>query len=449
MKTDRVESLYGDIALRARYGTRTNIFRAGHQPIFQFGAVTGSGTGAAEYILKGVFGGFTTVLEFTTWRAADRLFARYEGRDLRRYRLNMTEEQLVHAMQRIREAEDRFGTTTTSSSGTAPRTWSSCFAPPSTFRWANSRRLSSCRPTCSTRWLTPATEIAGRSRPGLHELAEQRDARARRGDSRRRLADALAHLLERAAKKDIDIVALQADLEQTDPRRRREAYDTLASWLPRLEGHAVASEHRLRNKLVDYLYLSTIIERYFVEQERFARWKTTSQTGRTKLELTARQQLAKRRELYKIQSLNERIRARNEITQRRFEALMADADVSQNLATTEAEIRERRARSSYSASLKALAEAISLMGDEWSGTRFVAKRQEVKVQELEAFNHKAIGPSGNWTMGQSVGLRVGDPFEASTGLVPELQLSIAFIHKELGEARLRGYGRTSSRGCST
>jgi len=103
--SENPESLFGHLLIRIAYGPGADIFREGFEPTYQFGAVTGSQVSPVGYFFQGLFGGFPSVLEFNTSRASDRIYLRYDRRNLRKFRLQMTRDQRLHTMQRIWEAE--------------------------------------------------------------------------------------------------------------------------------------------------------------------------------------------------------------------------------------------------------------------------------------------------------------------------------------------------------
>lgn len=100
---DRPESIYGHLFMRLEYKGKSN----GFEPVFQFGAVTSTDVSALDYFFKGLFGGFTSVLDISSYGATQRRILQREQRNMKRFSLNLSPSQRVLVLERIWEMERR------------------------------------------------------------------------------------------------------------------------------------------------------------------------------------------------------------------------------------------------------------------------------------------------------------------------------------------------------
>ncbi len=444
--SDQPESLFGHLLVHARYTNEASVFRAGAQPVFQFGAITDTGVGPLGYVFGGMFGGFSSVLEFNTLRAIRRLYLRYEERELRRYRLRLTREEQLRVMQRIWEAERHV-------------------------RY----RYHFFRHNCASfllDLLRPVLEGELGRQPGpivlpahvLDALAATDNAegrpvlesgyggwssstgRARRAvERRRRRLEQLRALARVGAAAGARLEQLHADLESPDASRRRRTYRQLGEWVEEFVARGDEArevrEPEVMRLLVDYLYLGTVVERYAVERARFERLEAALEVIGVSERTTAEEKLEMRREIYGIDSLEERLAAWND---RMKSQLLRLADREQTVDAPEVRRlrrRERRLHETYLASLDALSQAVSAGDGEWSGTQYARRRREARDERLRERQRGAIASSGaaRASIGSAVAVSRGSGRGGGwRGGGGYLDVSVAFLDSALGEMRSRG-----------
>lgn len=453
-RSDTAESIYGHIILNARYGSGAQYFRAGDQPIFQFGAVTASKVNTAEYIFSGLFGGFSSVLEYNTWRVADRLFARYEGRNLRRYSLNLTPPQLLHVMQRIWETQRHIRYTYYFLDENCASLLVNLLAPALDVPIASVPSFI-VMPTdvLDTLARTPN----GQGEPLLnssHARWASSEARALDAVERRRqILDSLADHARSTDPKESDVPSkmllkmrqIHPHLEEKSPQKRHQAYLLLAAQLSQyIAQHPPAdtpseAAKAWHQRLIKYFYLSTVVERYFVEHARFMRRESMLAADDSAPDYSAEDELDEFRRIYQIPTLKERLIARNQFSKKKARLL---APPTAELSTPRANqmwAEERRVQATYQASLDGLSAAVDALGSQWSGTDFIEEMKVTKTRAETRFNARSIGPSGRFALGPRVALRAPNPLDDIGAPRTRVGLSAAFIRDELGEARLRGY----------
>lgn len=136
--SDRPESLYGHLLMQVRYRSGEAIRSQGFEPVYQYGAITDTDVDKVDYFVKGLFGGFMSVIQPNSFRGVDRLFLQYEQRTLRHYALNLSPQQRLQVMQRLWRRSGTSPIRTTSCRTTARRCCWICWSPRST--WSSRRR---------------------------------------------------------------------------------------------------------------------------------------------------------------------------------------------------------------------------------------------------------------------------------------------------------------------
>lgn len=428
------ESLFGHLFIHIEYGPGADVFREGLQPVFQFGAVTGREVTSAGYFLKGLFGGFPSVLEFNTLRATQRIYLRYERRTLRKFRLHLSSDQQLRSMQRIWEAERHIRYPYYFFHRNCASFIVDLFAPVLSTELDGLPRLAvmptdviDAFATTRNRAVEDSAFLGERYRKYFDSQARA----ARAIHNRRELVEPLTAEVG-ASSNTLDVASLQEALESMEPSERREAYRTVESYLSEDVESAVAQV------LVDYLYYSSVVERYFVERARYARLEKIAAETSEELQFTVSDRLELRRDIYRIDELRERLRVWSERMQKRI-APLAEAIES---APVEGG-RLRSLRQTYMSSLDALSIAISQSDEESVGEEFRNERRR-RTQAFEyTLQKKAIGPSGAWRgamgmFGARGELPAGPPraVESRAGF----ELHAAFLRDEFGDVRIRGFG---------
>lgn len=446
-RADAVESIYGHIIIRATYGNGAPYFRAGEQPVFQFGAVTPSHVSSAEYIFKGLFGGFSSVLEYNSWRVADRLFARYEGRTLQRYPMNLSAEQIQQVMQRIWESQRQVHYIYYFFHQNCASLLVDLLEPALDLPFASLPSFI-VMPTDVLDTLANTPNGQGKALiDSNHSLWPSSEARALDAIQRRRqIVDTLAK--SGVATSDntawarliADLQRLHPQVEDKDPTRRREAYAGLVAQAERaLNPDARAEQIDAHHQLIRYFHLSTIVERYFVETARFLRRESMLVAGEPRPEIGARQALEDIQSIYELPTLEARMLARNEASLKQIRLL---APPTREVSTPRANrswSAEQQAQATYDITLKGLSNAITAADGTWNGTQYIEGIEAEKRRDEDAFNRKSIGPSGRFLLGPRLALQSAEPFSGLGAAHTRVGLSAAFIRDELGEARLRGY----------
>lgn len=103
----RPQSLFGHVSLRLVRKPSERVQGPGAQTIVELAALTGPAEGGAEYLLKGLSGGFKAVFSTTSLSALLKQNLEIEQRSIHRYRLELTRNESLRVLQRIWELERR------------------------------------------------------------------------------------------------------------------------------------------------------------------------------------------------------------------------------------------------------------------------------------------------------------------------------------------------------
>src|SRR5690554_1969780 len=417
-RADAIESIYGHIIIRATYGSGAPYFRAGEQPVFQFGAVTPSTVSSAEYIFKGLFGGFSSVLEYNSWRVADRLFARYEGRSLQRYPMNLSPEQIQQVLQRIWESQRQIHYIYYFFHQNCASLLVDLLEPALDLPFASVPSFI-VMPTDVLDTLANTPNGRGKALiDSNHSLWPSSEARALDAIKRRRqIVDALAESGGQTpenpawAQLIADMQRLHSQVEDKDPTRRQEAYAQVVAQAERvLKEDASSAQSSAQHQLIRYFHLSTIVERYFVETARFLRRESMLVAGEPRAPVTAREALEDIQDIYELPTIEERMLARNEASLKQIRLLAPPTDEVSTPRANQSWSAEKQAQATYDITLKGLSEAIAATDGAWNGTQYMEELEAEKRCDEDTFNRKSIGSSGRFLLGPSVALQSAEPF---------------------------------------
>lgn len=448
--SDRPESLYGHLLLQVRYKSGEAVRSRGFEPVYQYGAVTDTDVSKFDYFTKGLFGGFYSVIQPNTFRGIDRLFLQYEQRALRRYKLNLTPQKLTQVMERLWESERHITYSYYFLSDNCASMLIDLLAPsvdtplPDPIRFA-------MMPTEVLDVLASARTPQG---PLLVKRAETHfSSREVAMDAVPRRRAALARLIETlklgGTEQAKTLQALDAALDERDPKVRRDAYKqmmaalkaTLASakitppadskQLKVIEGGAA---NPLRHA-VDYLYFSTRIERYFMDVAFYQKRMLFVQAHKQPFRMTAEAQLAMRRELFMEEDIMKRQEAILQWARLGDERLR---EAERRKFTPEEQAKLARldmTRDAYLASLDTLATIIEAFIPNLDGVRYIDDKLKTFEREQARRDDMSMGPPGKGRY--MVGAGWGST--STGGQSAWLDLNVAMIDERLGEQRRRGF----------
>jgi hypothetical protein len=443
--SDRPESLYGHLLMQVRYRSGEAVRSQGFEPVYQYGAITDTDVNKIDYFVKGLMGGFMSVIQPNSFRGVDRLFLQYEQRTLRHYALNLSPQQRLQVMQRIWEAERHITYPYYFMSDNCASMLLDLLEPaldvelPSPIRFA-------LMPTEILDIL--ASVPNGERGPLLVKRPETHfSSREVALDAVPARRDALATLIQRAqgiSNKDRDALrALDARLDLRDAKARQDAYIALRALLAQVlaahDKQPSASTSATR-AAIDYLYYSSRVERYFMDVAFFRKRIIQIGAQRQQLRLSAEEQLQLRRELFREEDLESRQEAILAWA-RMGDERMRDGEMRPFTEAEKAELAALdRTRDAYLESLESLATIIERFDPELDGVGYIDDKLAVFEREQSRRDALAMGPAGKGRY--LVGVTGGgtgtiDRPGAANALWAEISASM--IWERLGEQRRRGF----------
>lgn len=442
--SDRPESLYGHLLLAVRYKSGSSVRSQGFQPVYQYGAITATNVNKIEYFTKGLFGGFKSVIQPNTFRGVDRLFLQYEQRTLRRYGFNVSADELRRMMERIWEAERHITYAYYFFSENCASMLIDLLAPAIDSTLADPTNFG----LMPTEVLDVFASVQTERGPLLVKRTEthfsSREVAASAVLKRRVKLKALAKRLKQPSKQTKALLALDATLDKRDPTIRKKGYEAMQSALVQgLTAYYTSNpkapktgKGSLTRDVIDYLYYCTRIERYFMDLAFYAKRMLYVGAHKEPLNLTAKQQLQMRRDLFKEENI-----------MLRQEAMLAWA------AMTDERVREaprraftkkeekrlegiERTRAAYLQSLDALATVIETFEPEMDGVSYIDDKLAVFEAQQRRRDDLATGPpgKGRYVVGGSIAQT-----ELNVAPTGWLDLSVSTVYEQLGEQRRRGF----------
>lgn len=425
--TSRPQSLYGHLLLHVKYRGGGLVRGMGFEPVYQFGALTDSNVDPIDYLIKGVVGGFPTVLELNSFRGVDRLFLQYEKRNLRRFTLQLNAEQSHRLLERLWESERRtlypyrFLNANCASflvdlmepalGLDLPERDGAIIMPTDVLDLLASvdngdeGRLLIKRPDTLRSGREVAQEAARKRRALLLSLADAIDA-----DRRTR-----AHFDD-----------LLEALEDPEPATRERAYANAEALFTTL-----ATEHPEQAQLlVDTLYNSVLVERFFMDNAHYARRALLFAAQGPRPQLSAQELIARRRELYRDEDLVARAEAQAHW------AAHTTIDIDPSTVSWSPDEQavldhEAQTRASYLRALQAQSRLIEAHLPDWDGVAYLGARAQRYLERMQALDARSKAPSGRHRLTLGGG--------ATDALRTHLELSYSPIEDRLGEVRQRGY----------
>lgn len=426
---DDPESLFGHLLLHVRYREDEQLGSRGFEPVYQFGAVTDEDIDPFEYLTRGFLGGFPSILEMNTFRGIDRLFLQYQQRDLRRYRLRLDDRESRQLLERIWEAERRvrypylFMTDNCASFlleliGPAldveiperPRT---VVMPTDVLDILADIEIPEGGPLLEKK---PATFRSNR------QLAEESLLQ------RRALVRRIAGQLDEHPEQRAELQELNEAFEDPDPVVRREGYRRADVFF-----ESVLEVHPdLARSVVDLLYHSVRIERYFTEMSHFVRQSIYARTRRDAGPESVDEILDRRREIFRTEDMSARLEAFRELTTG-LEAPLAEGP-GRELTDRERRVVEHddRIQKTYLVALEVQSSIIDRHIPDWSGVEYLDEHSEEYRRERRRVDDLSTGASGRHRL--AVGGRWLAPGPAGA-----VDLSYSLVRDRLGEIRRRGY----------
>lgn len=440
--SNQPESLYGHLLLHVRYKSDGRVHSTGFEPVYQFGAVTDTDVSSIVYFTRGLLGGFPSILEFNTFRGIDRIFLQYQQRSLQRYTLQLSEDEKRQFLERIWEGERRIRYPYVFLPNNCASFLVDLLSPivdPTLFEGQGRIVM----PTDVLDTLARAKNSAGEpllvKRPDA--LRSNREIAEEAILERRSLVRNLQSKVIAGAQKEsaldlqLKLSGLLASFEDPSPARRAEAFEETEALFEELLSH----RPELAGIAIDILYTGVLIERYFMELAHFARRQVYLRTGSPPEHQTAAEILRERRELYRHEDLEERVRVINERAST-IEGLVQPQSTREFTPQEQAILdREALTRATYMKALQAQSNMVASHKPGWNGVAYLEGRSLRYLEEMQRIDDLSIGPSGRNR------LTLGGGFDASMGL-PTLEVSFSAIEDRLGEIRRQGYpGNLESR----
>lgn len=424
---DQPESLFGHLLFHVRYGDDERVHGRGFEPVYQFGAVTDEDVDPIEYFTRGFLGGFPSVLELNTFRGIDRLFLQHQQRDLRRYRLRLSDEQARHVLQRVWETERRIRYPYLFLSDNCASFIIDLIAPALDLPIPE-RQGAIVMPTDV---LDALGELSNPSIGG--PLLEKRAASFR---SNRRIAEEASHQRQRLLEQFDDAFSPQLSaslhravdgLNERSPARRHDGYEELSD----VVDTALSTHPELSQQLVDFLYYSVQIERYFMERAHYARRAVYARAHEGPEPLTIDEILQRRREIYRTEDLEARLEL---LQQRAMEAEAPHIEGPQR-EFTDAEQAvidyEETTRDTYLVALQLQSATIDRHDSNWSGVDYLDDKSATYRSDQKRIDSLSKIASGRNHV--AVGAAIGPDRRVG------LDLSYSMMTDRLGEIRRRGY----------
>ncbi len=103
----RPQSLFGHLMLRPVHAAGPHGTGPGYEPVVEVAALTGTGVPPLGYLWRGLTGGFLNIFGSSTLATVIREHVEHDQRTLRRFRLQLSEEERVRVMERTWELERR------------------------------------------------------------------------------------------------------------------------------------------------------------------------------------------------------------------------------------------------------------------------------------------------------------------------------------------------------
>ncbi|RAL21229.1 hypothetical protein DL240_13945 [Lujinxingia litoralis] len=425
--TSRPQSLYGHLLLHVKYKGGGLVRSEGFEPVYQFGAVTDANVDPVDYLVRGLLGGFPTVLELNSFRGVDRLILQYEQRNLRRYSLQLSPEQSRRLLERIWETERRVRYPYRFLSDNCASFLIDLMEPALEVDLPRERSGIVMPTDVLDTLATIENGAQGRlliKRPDT--LRSGREVAREAAQTRRALMMSLADAIDadRTQREDFDIL-LDA-LEAPEPEVRAGAYTRLEALFD-----ALAQRHPDRvQMLLDTLYNSVLVERFYMDNAHYARRALLYAAQGPGPKLSLDEILERRRQLYEDEDLVARAEAQAHWAAH-TRITLDPSTVAWSPDQQAVLDQEARTRQTYLKALQTQSALIERHLPDWDGVAFLDARAQDYLERMQALDARSWRPSGRH--------RVRLSGATNTGMRANLQFSYSTIEDRLGEVRQRGY----------
>jgi hypothetical protein len=443
--SDRPESLYGHLLMQVRYRSGEAVRSQGFEPVYQYGAITATNVDKIDYFVKGLFGGFMSVVQPNSFRGVDRLFLQYEQRTLRHYALNLSPQQRLQVMQRMWEAERHITYPYYFMSDNCASMLLDLLEPALDVEFPKPIRFA----LMPTEILDVLASVPNGERgPLLVKRPEthfsSREVALDAIPLRRAALDTLIGRMKGLSARDADALrALDTRLDARSASERQAAYvamrELLAGLLAARKEDSAQADSATR-AAIDYLYYSSRVERYFMDVAFFRKRIIQINAQAEPLRLSAEEQLQIRRDLFREEDLD----ARQEAVlawARMGDERLREGETRAFTAEEQAELaRLDQTRDAYLESLESLATIIERFDPELDGVGYIDGKLASFEQGQARRDALSLGPAGKGRYVVGVtggGTGTIERPDAANALWAEIGASL--IWERLGEQRRRGF----------
>ncbi len=423
-QTSRPESLFGHLLLHIRHDSPQRFRSEGFDYVYQFGALTDPEVDPITYLLRGMTGNFLAIFDLSTFRGVDHNYLQLEQRTLRRYSLNLSDDQLNQLMERIWEAERRL-------------------AFPYYFSTHNcaSMLLDLIEPVIdedqsfARRPIAMPTEVldilaAVEGEDGEPLLTNRPDHVFSAADRALAAVNVQRELLSSLnASAPPELPGIIDDLRSSPPEERAQNYGELGSLLAQAIAEETMDAHAawtLSESFVD-------MERAELERANAQLLEYHDRALEIDLSIPLDEVFAMRRDLFRDEDLDRRAREKNEFSRQRF-YLFRDAP-RRPPSSREKTLLEKRdhLNRSYDAAADAQAQIVSALGEvdaTFDPVDFHHYHNQLRRDAQARHDERSLTPSN------SNRLRIGLQWPLET---PLADIQFAVLDDHLGQRRLHGH----------
>jgi hypothetical protein len=431
----RPESLFGHLLLRPVHRTGKRVRGPTFETTVQIVAIV-DGSGGPGYVLRGLFGGYPTVVTTSSTRDFEQEALRQEQRVVRRFRLDLDPEQARHVLERVWELERRgyvdyrFFTDNCASvlafllEGALPEElslgdgWRLFATPTVTLDDLADVRQVRVGPDGSVSAHPLLVAIPG-------DLEPSRTVARRAQEARERAEEVVLAYAGEPFARGFEGARSAIDAE------RRAAWEALAG----LAGEV--SEPRVRSALYDWWEQTVRVERYLLDLAQNERRLREAELRPPADAADLRAEIADRQALFETEGAPavDPVRASLDGRQEAEPALGA----SEQPRVTDRLLASRKRAAEAEATFRLLTDLqaglVSTAFAELDPHGWLEREARTRRAEQETAMGEALPGSGAWRMALATGARAAN---GGGGVRPTVVLSGALLAEPLGERRLRG-----------
>ncbi len=434
----RPESLFGHVLLRPVHREGERVRGRSFETAVQIVAIADERSSAPSYVLRGVFGGYPTIVSTTSVGDFEREALTQDQRVVRRFRLDLDLEQSGHVLERVWELEGRgyfdyqFFTDNCASylafllevalpeNVTLGKRWRPFVTPTGMLDDLAEARIERKGPDGASHERPLLVAVPGDLEPSGEIAKRAQEARERGEEVVLSAAGEAREPLARAFRR----------ARSTTTEQRRAAYEELAAFARDVR------EPRLQATLYDWWERTVRVERYrldLAQNERRrseARARLAAGRGATDpwAEIAARQA--------RFESETEAAPARADLDGQ------SEAEPSQRTAEQQPTEKVRARRERAEAEEATFRRLTDLQGELVAGTfaeldphAWLERDARERSDEQASAIGEALPSSGSWRTAVALGARAAND---GAGARPTVVLSAAVLAEALGERRLRG-----------